>query len=102
MMFIAMIRADRHKIHQLANPVIVVETRDEDIGFRPVELFEHHFGFVERRNPVAPADPVVQDRAEQSRRVKMRKTEPVDRSVHRHQCNCVQIADDAVVLDGLV
>ena len=44
----------------------------------------------------------VEDRAEEARRVEVRKAEPVDRAVEGDQGHRVQVADDAVVLDRRV
>jgi hypothetical protein len=50
----------------------------------------------------APALLVVQDGGEDARGIKVRQAEPVDGAVHPHQRGRAQVADDAVMLDGLV
>src|SRR5262245_27544918 len=44
----------------------------------------------------------VENRGEDAWRVELRQTAPVDRTVHTHQRDRMQVADDAVGLDRLV
>src|SRR5262249_58232624 len=45
---------------------------------------------------------VIENRGEDAWRVELRKATPVDRTVHAHQRDGVQVADDAVGLDRLI
>ena len=54
------------------------------------------------RDPEPPALLIVEDSGEDAGRVKTRETEPVNRAVHAHERGGMHVADDAVVLNGLV
>ena len=93
--------ADRHVILDLTHAVVVQKARDEDVGVRPVELLVPEI-VAGRGNPEAPALLVVQDGGEDARRIEVRQTQPVDGAIHPHQRRRAHVADDAVILDGLV
>ena len=92
---------DRHVILDLAHAVVVQEAGDEDVGVRPVELLVPEV-VAGRGDAEAAALSVVQDGGEDAGRIEVRQAEPVDGAVHPHQRRRAQVADDAVVLDGLV
>src|SRR5262245_55735354 len=77
------------------------EASDKDRGVRPVELLaaEVVAGW---GNAEPPAFPVVQQRGKDARRVEVWQTEPVEGAVHPDQRGRAHVADDAIVLNGLV
>jgi hypothetical protein len=93
--------ADWHEILDLAQAVAVKEPRDKDGRVGPVELLVSQL-LAGRGDAEAAPLPVVEDGAEDARRIEVRQAEPVDGTVHPHQRRRAQIADDAIVLDGLV
>ena len=93
--------ADRHVVRDLPDPVGREEARDEHVGVRPVELFgvtRLRIG----RDLEPPALLIVEDGREDARGVVARQAQPVYGTVHPHQGRGVQVADDPVVLYGLV
>jgi hypothetical protein len=93
--------AYRHVILDFANSVCMQESRDEDIGFRPIELLVAEI-IACRSNLESPAFLVVEDGGEYTRRVKSREAKPIDRAVHADQGCCPHVTDDTVVLDRLI
>ena len=93
--------ADRHVILDLAHAILVQEAGDEDGGVRPVELLAPEV-VAGRGDAEAAALAVVQDGGEDAGGIEVRQAEPVDRAIHPHQRGRAQVADDAVILDGLV
>jgi hypothetical protein len=59
-------------------------------------------GLVEARDLEEASFALIENRGEDAWRVELRKATPVDRTVHAHQRDRVQVADDAVGLDRLI
>ncbi len=94
-------RADGHEVDDLAHAVGRQEARDEHVGVGPVELLGRQ-SVAGRRDAEVAAFLVVEDRGKHAGRVEVGVTEPVDGPVLAHQRDGTHVADDAVVLDGLV
>src|SRR5262249_8922557 len=59
-------------------------------------------GLVEAGDLEEASFALIENRGEDAWRVEVRKATPVDRTVHAHQRDRVQVADDAVGLDRLI
>jgi hypothetical protein len=92
----------RHVVHDLAHAARRQEARDQDVRIGPVVLLGGHVRDIARADLEVAALLLVEDRREDARRVEMWVAEPVDRSVHPDQGRAVHVADNAVVLNGLV
>src|SRR5262249_14743052 len=77
------------------------EPRDQNGGVWPVELLVPEV-VAGRGDAEAAALEVVQDGGEDAGGVEVWQAEPVDGAVHPYQRGRAQVADDAVMLDGLV
>jgi hypothetical protein len=86
----------------LAHTVRRQEARDQYIRIGPVILLGGDIRDITRADLEMAALLLVEDRREDARRVEVWIAEPVDRSVHPDQRRAVHVADDAVILDGLV
>jgi hypothetical protein len=91
---------DRHEVHDLADALVAEKARHQDVAVRHVHLFV--LRRVYARDAERAPFPVVEDRREDARRVKVRHAAPVDGPVDADQGNGVQVADDPVRLDRLV
>ncbi len=91
---------DRHKVDDLGHPLGGEEAREQDVGVGQVELLAALVR--DGPEPEASALLVVQDGAEDRRRVERRQAEPVDRPVHPDERRRVEVADDTVVGYGKV
>src|SRR5205823_5710773 len=90
-----------HIILDLADPVRMQESRDEDVRVRPIKLLVAKI--VSRRSDAEPpAFSGVEDGGEYARRVKMRQTEPINRTIHADQSCGPHVADDSVAFNRLV
>lgn len=93
--------ADRHEVLDLAHAFARQKPRDQDIAVGPIELLGGdliaHGGDAE-----AAALLVVEDRGKHARGIEMRKTQPINAAVAPHQRRRAHVADDAVILDGVV
>jgi hypothetical protein len=59
-------------------------------------------GLVEARDLEEASFALIENRGEDAWRVELRKATPIDRTIHAHQRDRVQVADDAVGLDRLI
>ena len=91
----------RHVIRDLRNPLGYKETSNKDVGVGPVELFCSS-SRSSRADFEAPTFLVVQYCSKNTGRIKMRKTQPVNRPVHTHQGGCMHVADNSVTFDRFV
>ncbi len=94
--------AHRHIVDDLAHAIRRQETRHQDIRIGPVVLLGGDVRDVTRADLEVAALLLVEDRREDARRVEVWIAEPVDRAVHADDGRAVHVADDAVILDGLV
>ena len=95
------LQMDGHEVHDLADAFGREEPGDQDVRVGQVHLAAAE-GVGGGGDPEGSSAGVVEDRAEDAGRVEMRKAEPVDRPVQGHQRDRVEVADDAVVLDGRI
>ena len=93
--------ANRHIILDLTHALLVQETGDEDGGVRPVELLVPEV-VAGRGNAEPPALPVVQQRGKDARGIEVWQAEPVDGAVHPDQRGRAHVADNPIILNGLV
>src|SRR5207247_2253646 len=90
-----------HEVFQLGNSVRQQEARNQDVRGRPIELLVPHTIRVGRNSETATVL-VIQDRSENTGRIKVWVAVPVDRAVHAYQGNCPHVTDDSVILDRLI
>ncbi len=93
--------ADRHEVRDLGHALVGEEARQQDAGVGQVELLLPR-ALQEGGQPEPAAPRVVQQGAEDGRRVEAGRAHEVDRAVHPHERHRVEVADDPVVLDRLV
>ena len=91
----------RHEVGHLGHAVVGQEPGEQHVGVGQVELLVRRVVEL-RRDLEAAAALGVEEGGEHRRRVEGRQAEEVDRSVLAHQRDRVEVADDAVVLDGRV
>src|SRR6266568_8281281 len=92
---------DRHEVGDLGDALREEEPREQDDGVRKVELHLAGVGGL-RSEQEAPAPLRIEQRPEDRRRIEAREAQEVDRPVLPHEGDGVHVADDAVVLDGLL
>ena len=83
--------AHRHEILNLAHTLPREKPRDQDIGFRKVELLARS-ARIHRRDPVKAASIAIQQRPEHTRPVEPIRREPIDRAVTADQRRGAQVA----------
>ena len=93
-------RLDGHEIGDLGDTVVAEEARDQDVGFRKVELFTARLA--DQADLEEPALGVIEESGKNARRVKPRQTAPIDGTIHADQGNRMQVTDDAVVFNRFV
>ncbi len=91
----------RHEIADFRHPLRGQETRQENVRIDDVKLLvprivEH------RRDLEMTALFIVEQRGEYRRRIEVRETQVIDGAVHAHHRHRLEVADDAVVFDGLI
>ena len=92
---------DRHEIRYLGDTFLREEPGKEDIRVGEIELLLSCT--VENGSDAEPSPFfLVEDRSEDRRRVEIRETHEVDRTVHTDESDRVQVPDDTVILDRLV
>ena len=91
---------DGHEINKLSNPVGGKKTGDQHVGIGQVKLFTALRG--QRTDFEISALFIIQDSGEDARRIEVRQTAPIDGAVDTYQRHCVKVADNAVILNGLV
>src|SRR5262249_60338544 len=90
-----------HEIGDLGDAVGTEEARQQHIAVGKIELLA--CGFLEQRRNLEPSAALrVDEGREDRRRVEVGQTEEVDRCVHAHQGDGVEVADDPVFADGCV
>ena len=92
---------DRHEVLHLAYAVRCQETRDQDVRVGEVQLLRREFRLC-RRDAIEAAALLVENGAEDARRIEARAAVPVDRAVGADEGDRVQVADDAVLGDRQV
>ena len=95
-------RANGHVVDDLRYAVLGEEAGDQDVRLGPVDLFVDDSVGSRRTDTEVSALPLIQNRGEDARRIEMGETEPVDGAVHPDQRYCLQVSDDAIVLDRQV
>src|SRR6516164_3581911 len=93
--------AEGHVVLHFADALVMEEPRDQDGGVRPIELLAAEVVTC-RGDAEAPARLVVQQSGEDTGGVEVRQAQPVDGTVHPDQRGGAQVADNAVMLYGLV
>src|SRR5262249_3714986 len=91
---------DRHEVDHFADPLGAKKARQQHVAVGQVHLFV--LGLVEARDLEAATFALIENRGEDAWRVELRKATPINRTVHAHQRDRVQVADDAVGLDRLI
>ena len=92
---------DRHKVDDLADTLGTEEARYQDRRAGQVHLSRD--GAIARRtNAEEAAVLMVQQRAEDARRVEARQTQPVDGALRTDEGCGLEVADESVVFDGWV
>ena len=91
---------DRHEVDHFADPLGAEEARQQHVAVGQVHLLV--LGVVEAGDLEEASFVLVENRGEDAWRVELRQAAPVDRTVHTHQRDRVQVADDAVGLDRLI
>src|SRR6185437_606816 len=94
-------QTDGHKIQDLTDAGRRMEARHKHVGIRPVELFLRDV-CVGRSDLEPAALLIVENGRKHAGRVEMRNTQPIDRSVQTDERRRAHIADEAVILNGLV
>jgi len=94
-------KAHRHEIHEFGDAVRVQESRDQNVGRRPVKLLVPDV-FSERTNLESASLFVVQNRSEYTGGVKVREAIPVNGPIHPHQRDGAHVANDSVIFDRLI
>jgi hypothetical protein len=92
---------DGHKIGNFTDTVGRQKTANENVGVRPIDLFVSDVVSA-RADLKSPAFVVIENGAENTGRVEGGKAEPIDGAIHADQSRGVQVANQAVVLYGLV
>lgn len=87
---------DRHVVEDLDDAFRREEAGEQHVGVGQVDLLAASVR--ERAQPEVPSLLVVQDRAEDARRIERRQAEPVYGAVPAHERRGAQVADDAMVL----
>jgi hypothetical protein len=91
----------RHEIGQLGHAVVGERASEEDVGVGQIELPARRL--TELRGDLEAAAALgVEECREHRRRIEGGQAEEVDRAVLAHQRRRVEVADDAVVLDGRI
>ena len=103
----AMLRAiggifpDRHEINDATHPIGRMETGDQHIGVWPIILFAFHMvGDGGNGKPSSLA--IIQNGGKHTRRIKVRKAQPIDGTVHSHQRRGAHVSDEAVIFNRLI
>ena len=91
---------DRHEVDHFADPLGAEEARHQHVAVGQVHLLV--LGLVEAGDLEEASFVLVENRGEDAWRVEVRQAAPVDRTVHAHQRDRVQVADDTVGLDRLI
>jgi hypothetical protein len=91
---------DGHEIHDLGHSLRGEEPGEQHVGVRQIQLVT--VGVLHRAQIEASAPLVVEDGAENARRVEGRQTQPVYRPVSPDERRCVKIPHDPMVLYGKV
>src|SRR4029453_6034483 len=93
-------RLDGHEINKLCNPVGGKKTGDQHVGIRQVKLFTALRGHC--TDPEISALFIIENGGEDARRIEVRQTAPIDGAVDTYQRHGVKVADNAVILNGLI
>ena len=91
---------DRHEVDHFADPLGAKKARQQHVAVGQVHLLM--LPLVEARDLEEASFALIENRSEDAWRVKVRKATPVDRTVHAHQRDRMQVADDAIGLDRLI
>ena len=90
-----------HEVGYLGDAVRIEEPRQQHVGVREIELLARGT-LEERRDLESSATLGIDEGCEDRWRVEVRQAEEVDGSVHAHQSNGVEVADDTVFPDGRI
>ena len=92
---------DWHAIGNLGDAVIRQEARQQNIGVGQIKLAMLRV-VQNRRDAEVAAFVVIEKPGKNSRRVEVRERHEIDGAIHADQSNGVEVADDAIVFDGLI
>src|SRR5262245_27355287 len=92
--------SDRHVVGYFTNAIGRQKPSDQHICGGPVKLL--WLCPVERGYLKIASLFIIQNATKNARRVKVRKTEPIDGPIHSQECYRMHIADDSVIFDRLV
>src|ERR1700678_2046350 len=92
--------SNRHVVGQLRYTFVGKKSSQQDVSVRQVELAYAHFHEL-RLNLKPAATLIIEEAGENGRRIEIRITKKIDRTVDANQRNRPHIADYAVVFNGL-
>ena len=90
-----------HVVDDFRHAGLAEEARDQNVGVRPVKLFQRH-SLGRWSNLESAAFFVIEDCGKDAGLIEVGKAKPIDRSVHPHQRDGVHVADDPVIFNWLV
>src|SRR5215470_19829166 len=90
-----------NEILQFGDSIGKQEPCHQDVCRRPIELFPPHL-IADWANLEAASLAVIQNCSEDAWRVEVGVTTPIDAAIHADQGDCAHVADDSVVLGGLI
>ena len=91
-----------HKIGNLGHAINRKEARDENIGFRQIELFMAHAGYVLGSDTKKTAFVGIEEGTKDARRVETWNAAPINGAIFSHESDRMQVADDGIVFNRLV
>jgi len=94
-------KPDWHEVHDPAHSIGRMKTGYENVGVGPVILFGFD-AIGNWRNPEVSPFVIVENCGKHTGRVKERKAEPINGSIHADQSGGLHIADESVIFNGLI
>src|SRR5262249_14578 len=91
---------DRHEVDHFADTLGAKKARQQHVAVGQVHLLV--LSLVEARDLEEASFALIENGGKNAWRVELRKATPVDRTIHAHQRDRVQVADDAIGLDRLI
>src|SRR5262249_12947363 len=96
------VRLDGHEVGHLTDTIRRHKSSDEDVRLRKIHLLSLHGRRVGRSNAEEATLLHVEQRAKDTGRIEVRNSAPIYRTVPADERNGLQVADDAIVLDGQI
>lgn len=99
--FFVFVRADGHEVGDLPYSIGGKKAGEQDVGIGEVELFLLHLA---KNGPDVEEAAIffVQEFCEDGGGVEIGKTQKVDGTVEADESDSVEVADDAIIFDGLI